>query len=139
MNATSINSWSVFERLPQLKFKGIHRAAAMLFLLLVGMIAASAADDFFKSGVEALKQKRFDQAIVLLSKEIAKHPNNGAAYNDRGLAYFQTRQFDRAIADFSVPCESNRISIQHTPTARMRTRRKATMKRQSLTSHGRSN
>ena len=93
------------ERLLQLKFKGIHRAAAMLFLLLVETIMASAADDFFKSGVEALKQKRFDQAIVLLSKEIAKHPNNGAAYNDRGLAYFEKGQFDRAIADFSVPCD----------------------------------
>jgi tetratricopeptide (TPR) repeat protein len=76
---------------------------AIVVLALVLVVSAFGAGNAFDNGIRASNQKKFDQAISLFSEEIRQHPGNGAAYNNRGLAYLEKGALDLAIADFNVP------------------------------------
>ena len=43
---------------------------------------------------------RYQDALAMYTKGIARHPDNPRLYRHRGHRYVTTRQFDRAIADF---------------------------------------
>lgn len=48
---------------------------------------------------------RFQDAIVIFSKGIEKHPNDSRMYRHRGHRYISIRQYDKAIADFEKAVE----------------------------------
>src|SRR4026208_676781 len=77
---------------------------ALLFTLLVIEVAL-ATDRPFDAGLVALHEGNFDKAISLFTEDIRLHPENGAAYDNRGFAYLQKGELDRAIADFTVPIQ----------------------------------
>jgi|GEM_PF-2419325 len=52
-------------------------------------------------GDKAFDAGNYDLAIAKYTDVIEKNPKNERAYNDRGLAYKQKGNFERAIADFS--------------------------------------
>jgi tetratricopeptide (TPR) repeat protein len=75
-----------------------------------------------KACYEAVSHGRWDEAIEACSRQIASSPDSGPAYSNRGLAYLQKNELDRALADFDMaariaPQEPsiliNRSSVQH--------------------------
>ena len=78
--------------------------SVLVSLLAAAFLAhlASAAASLFDEGVHVLGQEQYDRAIALFSQEIRIHPRNGAAYNNRRLAYLNKGEVDPAIADFNV-------------------------------------
>lgn len=53
------------------------------------------------------QQGSYAEAIDALSQLLNRHPQNAIDYNNRGLVYFQARQFDQAIADYNKALELN--------------------------------
>lgn len=54
----------------------------------------------FETGVDHLKQHRYEAAIELFTQLIELDPNNPDAYKNRGVAYMKLSQYDPAIQDF---------------------------------------
>lgn len=63
--------------------------------------AASETDQLIEDGLEAYKAGDYDVAIGKYTEAIQKNPKNDIAYNDRGLAYKEKKDFKHAIADFT--------------------------------------
>jgi tetratricopeptide (TPR) repeat protein len=47
----------------------------------------------------------YDECVKLLSEIIAKQPRNTDAFNNRGLAYADLKQFKKAIQDYNQAIE----------------------------------
>lgn len=56
---------------------------------------------------EKAQQGSYGEAIALLNQLLNRNPQNAIDYNNRGLVYFQARQFDQAIADYNKALELN--------------------------------
>ncbi len=56
---------------------------------------------------EKAQQGSYAEAIAALSQLLNRNPQNAIDYNNRGLVYFQARQFDQAIADYNKALELN--------------------------------
>lgn len=56
---------------------------------------------------EKAQQGSYGEAIALLSQLLNRNPQNAIDYNNRGLVYFQARQFEQAIADYNKALELN--------------------------------
>jgi TonB family protein len=80
----------------------MQRTISPLLALLIGGITV-AAERPFDTGLAALHSGDLDSAISQFTEDIRLHPENGAAYDNRGFAYLQKGQVDKAIADFNVP------------------------------------
>jgi tetratricopeptide (TPR) repeat protein len=46
-------------------------------------------------------EHNYDECVKLLSEIIAKQPRNTDAFNNRGLAYADLKQFEKAIQDYN--------------------------------------
>ena len=70
--------------------------AFILFLTcLVASQPALCAEAQFQDSLSLLKEKRYDEAIKALSKDISK------AYNNRGYAWHLKGDYNRAVVDFT--------------------------------------
>jgi Flp pilus assembly protein TadD len=67
--------------------------------------SASAGGDLDKRGYEAVKNGEFSSAIVLLKSAVEADPKSKTAWNDLGLAYMGTKEYDLAIASFQKQIE----------------------------------
>ena len=47
------------------------------------------------------EEEDYDHAIRVLTEHLAANPANAAAYNNRGVAYSEIGQPERALADFA--------------------------------------
>jgi len=63
------------------------------------------ADKKIKQANEAIRNKNFDRAIVLLSEVIRGTTKKAKVYTDRGFAYLQQNKYDLAAADFNEAIE----------------------------------
>jgi tetratricopeptide (TPR) repeat protein len=73
-----------------------------LGLVAVALLLPSpawAGSEAFQQGVEAFRKQDYDRAIERFSDALKDNPNDAAAYNNRGSAYYYKGDFDRAIAD----------------------------------------
>ncbi len=66
----------------------------------VSSVFASTEKQLFETGVDHLKQHRYEAAIELFTQLIELDPNNPDAYKNRGVAYMKLSQYDPAIQDF---------------------------------------
>ena len=86
-------------------------AAILLVSLLICFIAPVSAGvlDDYKAAAAAFKGQQYDEAIRLFTKVIdsgeLSQEDLSRAYNSRGLAWAQKRDFDKAIADFTKVIE----------------------------------
>jgi tetratricopeptide (TPR) repeat protein len=64
--------------------------------------AESEADRLVYEGIDELKARNLDVAIEKFGQAIARDPKEWSAYNNRGLAYKDKKEFEKAIADFSL-------------------------------------
>jgi len=65
------------------------------------------ADDLVESGHAAMESGNLPVAIALLKRATEIDPKNKYAWNNLGLIYLATRQYDQAIADFQKQIEVN--------------------------------
>jgi len=63
------------------------------------------ADKKIRQAHEAIRNGNFDRAIALLSEVIAADVANARAYSDRGFAFFEHKDYERAITDFTRAIE----------------------------------
>ncbi|MGA7614039.1 MAG: tetratricopeptide repeat protein [Thermoanaerobaculia bacterium] len=94
----------------------MRRAVPIFFVILLAVSSAFAADTFYDAydaGLNAVKQKDWSTAISKMSEAIAKNPKENDRtrtygnifisyhpYYYRGIAYFSTNEFEKAISDF---------------------------------------
>jgi tetratricopeptide (TPR) repeat protein len=85
----------------------MHRviSSAVVALLAFGSAIGSALGD------EICDKGKGDDSIAACSRLIEQNPKFAAAYNNRGLAYQNKRDYDRAIADYN---EAIRLDAQNT-------------------------
>src|SRR5438552_2816766 len=69
-------------------------------LAVASIRAESEADRLVYEGIDELKAKHLEAAIEKFSEAIAKDPKELSGYNNRGLAYKDNNEFEKAIADF---------------------------------------
>jgi tetratricopeptide (TPR) repeat protein len=77
------------------------RTCFVLFAVVVAV--ASMGSDFsyqYYKGSSRLQQGDFKGAVDALTKAIAKDPSNFGAFLNRGVAYDNLKQYDKALADF---------------------------------------
>ena len=56
----------------------------------------------YKRGEEALKNKKFDQALDLFSKAIEMEPNNAAIFGERAICYLNLDKINLALFDLDT-------------------------------------
>ena len=83
-------------------------ASANRWLLVVGVLVlrpvlapASAADDSFNQGLQAIKEKDYDGAITHLTEAIRLDPKKADAYFWRASAFGHLKQYAKAVADYT--------------------------------------
>jgi Tfp pilus assembly protein PilF len=76
-------------------------AMPLLFLALFpGLCLAGDGNYYFHEGTTLLKQGELDQAAAALTEAIRLVPDHAEAYNNRGLAYFEQKDYGLAKQDF---------------------------------------
>ena len=63
------------------------------------------ATEWFEKGYNAGENKNWDEAIVCYSKAIELDPDYAMAYNNRGWAYNEKGEYERAKEDYRKACE----------------------------------
>ncbi len=77
-----------------------------IFILIVIVLGLSSPafcaseKELFKSGLDLLKQDRYQEAVDTFTLLIDVAPENPHAYRNRGVAYMKLNQYDKAINDF---------------------------------------
>ena len=71
-----------------------------LVLLGSGIGSAQDASTLFDTGSGYLKEAKFDKAIAALSEAIGLDPDYAEAYNNRGLALYEKKEYAQALKDF---------------------------------------
>ena len=82
----------------------MKNAARMLIAICLAtssIRAESEADRLVYEGIDDFNARNLDAAIEKFGQAIAKDPKEVSAYNNRGLAYKDKKDFDKAIADFN--------------------------------------
>ncbi|NTV98466.1 MAG: tetratricopeptide repeat protein [Chlorobiaceae bacterium] len=78
-------------------------AATALMVLFSGSFAiAGPADDYFSEGLQKHQQRNLTEAVRLYSKAIDINPSFTMAYQMRGVAEQQLKQYPQAINDFTM-------------------------------------
>jgi tetratricopeptide (TPR) repeat protein len=72
----------------------------LFVLFLSAPVFASQEKQLFDTGVDHLKQQRYEAAIDVFTELIELDPDNPDAYKNRGVAYMKLSQYDSAIHDF---------------------------------------
>ncbi|MDR2478764.1 MAG: tetratricopeptide repeat protein [Treponema sp.] len=57
---------------------------------------------YFQQGRELRQRGALGEAVAALSQALELEPENGKFLNERGMAYFDAGDLDRAIQDFSA-------------------------------------
>ena len=81
---------------------------------LAAVVKRPSNDDYL--GIQAMQQNNFTTAINHFEKYVANDTTNEIAYNQLGLAYLNTRQFEKAALAFEhalriLPDENTRINL----------------------------
>lgn len=75
-----------------------------IFLLLVATVSCKekqeSVQDLVNKGVDLVDQKKFEEGIALYSKAIKQNPKVQLAYYNRGIAYTEIKEYNKAVADF---------------------------------------
>jgi Flp pilus assembly protein TadD len=74
-------------------------------IIAVPCYGAETAEDLFKKGKDLSLDNKFEQAIQNYNQAIKLDPKMVKAYNNRGVAYMNGKQYDLAIADFTKVIE----------------------------------
>ena len=72
-----------------------------------------AAEDYFQSGVNALKAEKYENAISDFTKALEQNPSYPQAVYNRGLAYQQQRKNAEAHEDFLKAAEQYRMKKEY--------------------------
>jgi tetratricopeptide (TPR) repeat protein len=72
---------------------------------LSGSVLAAQEKQLYDTGVQYLKQERYESAITVFSELINLEPLNADAYKNRGVAHMKLAQYDQAIHDFEKTLE----------------------------------
>ncbi|MDR2152990.1 MAG: tetratricopeptide repeat protein [Helicobacteraceae bacterium] len=70
-------------------------------------IKANAAEKALKLAKAAYEANKPQEAIAYYAQAISIDPNRAKTYNDRGAAYDNLGDYDRAIADYNLALEIN--------------------------------
>jgi len=93
MSANSENVWRTMIR-------NYVISVSLFVCLLSATVFASQEKKMFETGVDHLKQHRYEAAIEIFTELIELDPDNPDAYKNRGVAHMKLSQYDAAIQDF---------------------------------------
>ena len=79
--------------------KRIIATLALVCVVAVGTFAQTTADEWFKKAGDYLDKGDYTNAITAYSETIKRNSFNLEAYYYRSFAYYQTKNYDAAIAD----------------------------------------
>ena len=81
--------------------KPIVAAAAIVLLLMISPVAAQTPDDCYKAGLEDDDQNLIRVCTRVLEKGGLSQTLLSTTLSNRGLGYLRSKQYDKAIIDFS--------------------------------------
>ena len=82
----------------------------LLIVFIVGLIAWFILHDRnLRSGVTALKQEKYDEAITCFDDSIAEDKNVAEAWRGKGIAYFEQKKYKEAAEAFETSSEEGGI------------------------------
>lgn len=93
MSANSENVWRAMIR-------NYVIPIGLFVCLLSATVFASQEKALFETGVDHLKQHRYEAAIEVFTELIELDPDNPDVYKNRGVAHMKLSQYDAAIQDF---------------------------------------
>ena len=77
----------------------------ILSLFIVLLFACESNEDkagrFFLMGNNSLAEGNFKEAIRLYTEALQKNPKMKEAFNNRGVAYFKDKKYEKAILDYT--------------------------------------
>jgi tetratricopeptide (TPR) repeat protein len=82
---------------------GTGHIAWVLILLLVACSQSSEA--FLDKGRELMREQKFTEAVGFLNKSIEKDATNAEAFNARGVAHYELKQYKEAQMDYARAIE----------------------------------
>jgi len=76
-------------------------------LVMAGMLLTGCmGTNHLKEGISCLEEKKYEEAKASFQEEIDKEKNLGEAYRGIGIAYFELKEFDKAIDSFEAAIDN---------------------------------
>ncbi|GAB3764076.1 tetratricopeptide repeat protein [Spirosoma pomorum] len=76
------------------------RLCGSIFSILFIISACTSSDTYLEQGRNQLKEGKFREAIESLNKAIESNDENAEAFNSRGVAYFELKEYSNASLDY---------------------------------------
>lgn len=92
----SVNSENVWRTM----IRNYVISVGLFVCLLSATVFASQEKQLFETGVDHLKQHRYEAAIEVFTRLVELDPDNPDVYKNRGVAHMKLSQYDAAIQDF---------------------------------------
>ncbi|WP_162417900.1 tetratricopeptide repeat protein [Cyclobacterium roseum] len=87
----------------------LFKSLALLFLLVS---CQPSVEELFEAGVTALEGENYEESIGYFDRLVAKDSTHAAAWNARGVAFFELGQWDDAIDSFSQSIETDSLNYK---------------------------
>ncbi|RYF77507.1 MAG: tetratricopeptide repeat protein [Cytophagaceae bacterium] len=79
----------------------IHlRAAIAVFFSSVVLFACTTSDDYLDQGRALLREGKSREALTALNQAVEADADNADAFNTRGVAYFELKEYSNALLDY---------------------------------------
>jgi tetratricopeptide (TPR) repeat protein len=93
-----------------------HKSALLFFLLACNSSAKERQEnvqDLINKGVDLVEKNKFEEGIALYSQTVKQNSKVQLAYLNRGLAYFEIKEYAKALADFDkvIQLKSNVVMM----------------------------
>ena len=73
----------------------------LLHLLLpVLLLSCTSSDSYVKQGKALMQQSKFREAVQVLNQAVEADAGNADAFNTRGVAYFELKEYANALLDY---------------------------------------
>lgn len=87
----------------------LFKSLAFIFLLVS---CQPSVEELFEAGVTSLEGEKYEESISYFDRLVARDSTHAAAWNARGVAFFELGQWDEAINSFSQSIESDSLNYK---------------------------
>jgi tetratricopeptide (TPR) repeat protein len=89
-----------------------YRIAILLLIFSMRMFScASPGNSIIKEGIQEINNGRYHRAIFIFNDILKQHPKHEKALYYRGLSYCALKEYEKALADFTLALELNEAAV----------------------------
>lgn len=79
----------------------MKRSLVVLLCIVVSISACNSSDRYVEQGRNQLRDGKFREAVQSLNQAIEADDDNAEAFNSRGVAYFELKEYNNATLDYA--------------------------------------